>query len=157
MRILLLLLALFVISLSSCTKELGFVEQINTATITNESTTLYNGILSINEGRNIVYVFDPSCSVCLAEYITFCKYASECLYDSLTTIVVNSKDMLLADFHLEKLNQQRPIHECVIYDTDKTISRAIYRISQGRNVLLFDNHKLAFSCNMQEYFKKDDK
>lgn len=141
--------------LSSCTKEPGFVERINTAVITEESPTLYGEVLGIDDDRNMVYIFDLSCSVCQAEYITFCEYAPECRYDSLTTIVVNSNDMLVADFYLEKSKQQRPSHERVIYDTDETISKTLYRLSQGRNVMLFEKHRLTFCCSMQQYFKNE--
>ena len=143
--------------LSSCAKEPGFVERINTATITEESPTLYGEVLGIDGERNIVYVLDPSCSVCQAEYITFCEYAPQCRYDSLTTLVVNSNDMLVADFYLEKSKLQRPSHERVIYDTDETISNTLYRLSQGRNVMLFENRKLTFCCNMQQYFNGNSK
>ena len=118
---------------------------------------LYGEVLNIDNVKNIVYIFDPTCSVCLVEYKTLCKYITQCNYDSLTTIVINSDDMLVADFYLENANIQRPKHENVIYDTKSEISRTLYKLSHGRNVMLFENRKLIFSCNMQEYFKEDDK
>lgn len=145
--------------LISCTNPKNFVEQINTAIITSETPTLYGEVLNIDSNRNLVYIFDPSCSVCQAEYVTFCKYTPQCQYDSLTTIVINSNDMLLADFYLDREKLQRPEHENVIYDTKSEISKTLYKLSQGRNVMLFENRKLIFNCNMQEYMfaKKDER
>ena len=151
------LILMTILLLASCAKEPGFVERIDTAVASEESPVLYGDMLSINDKRNIVYIFDPSCSVCIAEYIAFCEYATQCRYDSLTTLVVNSNDMLVADFYLEKSKLQRPSHERVIYDTDETISNTLYRLSQGRNVMLFENRKLTFCCNMQQYFKTEEK
>lgn len=146
-----------ILLLASCAKEPGFVERIDTAVATEESPVLYGDLLSINDERNIVYIFDPSCSVCMAEYIAFCEYAPQCRYDSLTTVVVNSNDMLVADYYLAESKLQRPSHERVIYDTDETISNTLYRLSQGRNVMLFENRKLTFYCNMQQYFNSNAK
>ena len=148
---------LLVILLFSCTKEKGFVELLNTATTTNDSPMLYGEVLNIDNGKNMIYILDPTCSVCLVEYKTLCKYATQCNYDSITTIVINSDDMLIADFYLDREKLQRPEHENVIYDTKSEISKTLYKLSLGRNVMLFENRKLIFSCNMQEYMFNDKK
>ena len=145
------------ISMFACAKEKGFVEKINTAVATTESPTLYGEVLNIDDGKNMVFIFDPTCSVCLVEYKSLCKYAVQCDYDSLTTIVINSDDMLVADFYLEKAKICHPKHENVIYDTKNEIIHTLYRLSAGRNVMLFENRKLIFSCNMQEYMFNDKK
>lgn len=149
----------FLLLLIGCTKQKEFVEQINTAVETIDNPTLYGEILNISNNRNLVYIFDLSCSVCLAEYLSFCKYSDACRYDSLTTVVINSNDMLTADFYLDRENLHRPKHENVIYDTKSEISKTLYKLSQGRNVMLFENRKLIFNCNMQEYMfaKKDER
>ncbi len=139
-----------------CKKDYAFVEKINNAVSTIESPTLYGEVLNIDDNRNMVFILDESCSVCIAGYISFCKYTSQCNYDSIATVVVHSKNMQTADYYLNKEKISRPLHENIIYDTKSEISRALYRISQGRNVLLFENHKLIFSCNMQEYLYTDD-
>ena len=149
----LLTLTLFIL-LISCSKEKNFVEQFNAAVITADCPTLYGEVLKIDNNRNMVYVLDPTCSICLAEYVEFCAYAPYCKYDSLTTIVVNSTDMLMVDYYLEKAHLQSPMHENIIYDTDKTISNTLYSLSRGNNIMLFDNRKMIFSCSMQQYFNK---
>ncbi len=141
----------------ACSKNLNFVNDISSAVANTECQTLYGEVLNIDNNRNLVYVFDPSCSVCQAEYVEFCKCAPQCRYDSLTTVVVNSNDMLMADFYLNRENLHRPKHENVIYDTKSEISRTLYKLSQGRKVMLFENRKLIFSCNMQEYMFNDKK
>lgn len=60
-------------------------------------------------------------------------------------------------FYLDRENIQRPKHENVIYDTKSEINKTLYKLSQGRNVMLFENRKLIFSCNMQEYLFDDKK
>jgi hypothetical protein len=141
----------------ACSKSMDFANDISTVVAKAECPALYGEILNIDNNRNLVYVFDPTCSVCQAEYVTFCKYAPQCRYDSLTTIVINSNDMLMADFYLDRENLHRPKHENVIYDTKSEISKTLYRLSEGRNVMLFENRKLIFSCNMQEYMFNDKK
>ena len=70
--------------------------------------------------------------------------------------LVNTKDMFVADFYLEELEPQRPKRECIIYDSVGFISKNLFHLSQGRNVMLFENRKLIFSCNMQEYLFMDE-
>ena len=146
-----------ILLLVGCSTRLGFVESVNSAKITAESPTLFSDVLNIDGRRNLVYIFDPTCSVCQAEYMAFSKYAGICFYDSLTTIVVNSDDMLLMNFYHEKDILQRPKHENVVYDSNAEISRMLYLLSRGRNVLLFEDRKLIFCCNMQDYMFMDDK
>jgi hypothetical protein len=152
-----LLLCLLSISIIGCKKEKNFVEEINSAVLTGKNPIFYGEVINIDNKRNVVYILDPTCSVCLLEYKSFCKYVPQIEYDSLTTIVVNSCDMLVVDSYLRKAKVKRPKYEQIIYDTDNYISRTLYRLSQGRNMMLFENRKLIFSCNMQEYMLNEKK
>lgn len=110
-------------------------------------------ILHISEGRNVVFIFDESCSACNAQYAFLCKNLEigECIYDSLITVVNGSQDMIIADYNLKKFGVKRPINERVIYDIDCKLSNSLYNISDNNCLMLFENKRLLYKTTISVF------
>lgn len=104
-------------------------------------------------GRNLVYLLDPSCSVCIGNYVCFLeslKY-SVCNYDSLFTVVLNSNYLINVEYYLGRDSIYRPETERYIIDDDGELTDYYNTLSDNNNILLFDNGKLIFCTTVFAY------
>jgi len=104
-------------------------------------------------GRNLVYLLDPTCSVCIANYTMFLeslKY-SVCNYDSLFTIVLNSNYLMNVEYYLGRDSIYRPETERYIIDDDGELTDYYNTLSDNNNILLFDSGKLIFYTTVFAY------
>lgn len=110
------------------------------------------------QGRNLVYLLDPSCSVCIGNYTMFLeslKY-SVCNYDSLLTIVLNSNYLMNVEYYLERDNIYRPETERYITDDDGALTEYYNALSNNNSILLIDSGKLLFCTTVFAYrFEKE--
>ena len=110
------------------------------------------------QGRNLVYLLDPSCSACIGNYMYFLESLNYkvCNYDSLFTIVLNSNYLMNVEYYLNKHNTYRPETEKYIIDNDGELTDYYYSFSGNDNILLVDSGKLTFCTTTYEYnFEKD--
>ena len=98
------------------------------------------------QGRNLVYLLDPSCSVCIGNYVCFLeslKYRS-CNFDSLFTVVLNSNYLMNVEYYLGRDSIYRPETERYIIDDDGELTDYYNTLSDNNSILLFDGGKLLF-------------
>ena len=106
----------------------------------------------MDNGRNLVYLLNPKDVASLAGYaaLIFNLNFGYCRYDSLIT-VVRGDDMCAIESQLEKAHVARPACERKLYDSTGRTTHSLENAAQWCNLLLFENRKLIFSCQVQEY------
>lgn len=105
------------------------------------------------DGRNLVYLLDPSCSFCIANYTSFLESLgfSTCNYDSLFTIVLNGNYLMNVEYYLSRDSIYRPETERYIIDNEGTLTDYYYTLSNNNTILLFDGGKLIFTSSIWAY------
>ena len=143
---------LSVLLLFSCSEERkkSVIEEMNEAKCDDAlGGVRIDDRLGMDDGRNIVFIFDESCSYCNAQYVMLCKSLAnqECRYDSIITIVNGSNDMMIADYNLKKMELKRPEREHVVYDKELDISNYLYSLSDNNPLMLFENRTLIYKSH----------
>lgn len=131
------------------------VSALNAATAqADNKTTTY--CPPMGNGRNLVYLLNPKDMASVAGYaaLIFNLGFGQCHYDSLIT-VVQGADMCAVESQLEKAHVASPVCERKLYDSTGRTTRSLEAAVQGNNLLLFENLKLIFSCQVQEYLPKE--
>ncbi|MBR2195948.1 MAG: hypothetical protein IKI25_10945 [Bacteroidales bacterium] len=131
------------------------VSALNAATVKPDNkTTAY--CPPMGNGRNLVYLLNPKDVASVAGYaaLIFNLGFGQCRYDSLIT-VIQGYDMCAVESQLEKAHVARPARERKLYDSTGRTTRSLEAAAQGCNLLLFENRKLIFSCQVQEYMPKE--
>ena len=106
----------------------------------------------MGNGRNLVYLLNPKDVASVAGYaaLIFNLGFGQCRYDSLIT-VVQGADMCAVESQLEKAHVANPACERKFYDTTGRTTRSLEAAAQWSNLLLFENRKMIFSCQVQDY------
>ncbi len=136
------------ILLPSCVeKKKTLIDEMNESSLDMVlSSIAIDEIIGMSEGRNIVYILDGTCSICIAKYVILCNSLESevCQYDSLITVVNGWSDMMVANYNLKKSGIKRPEREKVIYDKDCKLSNSLYNISRNNCLMLFENRRLIY-------------
>ncbi len=105
------------------------------------------------QGRNLVYLLDPSCSVCIGNYVCFLESLknSVCNYDSLFTVVLNSNYLMNVEYYLGRDSIYRPETERYIIDDDGELTEYYNNLSGNNSISLFDGGKLIFYTTVFAY------
>lgn len=137
----------------SCNYKYTLVEDLNVSIVDDSIATIADTNAFSRQGRNLVYLLDPSCSICIANYMTFLESlgCSTCIYDSLFTIVLNDNYLMNVEYYMERDSVFRPETERYIIDNEGTLTDYYYSISNNNTILLFDGGKLLFSSSVQAY------
>lgn len=139
-------------SVASCQNRQTLIDDLNEAKAdTNQykfETKGFDG-----QGRNLIYLLDPTCSVCIGDYVAFLMSlgCSDCKYDSLFTIISNGHHLIKVEYYLERDSVFRPETERYIIDDEGTLTDYYYSISNSNTILLFDGGKLVFTSSVQAY------
>ena len=131
------------------------VSALNAATVKPDNkTTAY--CPPMGNGRNLVYLLNPKDVASVAGYaaLIFNLGFGQCQYDSLITMVQGT-DMCAVESQLEKAHVASPACERKLYDTTGRTTRSLESAAQWNNLLLFENRKLIFSCQVQDYLPKE--
>ena len=141
------------IAIVSCNSKRTLVDDLNKSIVDDSIRTINDTNAFCKQGRNLVYLLDPSCSVCISNYVMFLeslKFA-KCNYDSLFTIVLNGNYLMNVEYYLGRDNIYRPGTERYIIDKDGKLTE-YYNILSGNNgILLFDSGILMFCTTVYAY------
>lgn len=104
------------------------------------------------QGRNLVYLLDPSCSFCVSSYFRFLKSLTifKCNYDSLYTVVLDDNYLMNVEYYRQRDNIQSE-NERYIIDKSGELTEYYHKLSGNNEIMLFDNGKLAFCTIAYEY------
>lgn len=142
----------FVVALVACNSKRTLVDDINDAA-SIPSQIVVDTLVFNNQGRNLIYLLDPSCSVCIGNYIMFIKAveSSMCKYDSLFTIVLNDDYLIDVEYYLDRDGVCRPKNERYIIDNHGAMIEHYQKMSNNNDILLFDEGKLMFCTTVFAY------
>lgn len=128
------------------------VDDLNEASADIVQTVLEKKVFD-SEGRNLVYLLDPSCSFCIVNYMMFVRSLNmaKCNYDSLFTIVLNGSYLMNLEYYLSRDSIYRPETERYIIDNEGALTDYYYTLSNNNTILLFDGGKLIFTSSVWAY------
>ena len=139
---------------------LAFIACNNTPTIVDDLNESFADANQIEietkafdkQGRNLVYLLDPSCSFCVSNYFKFLNTLSiaRCNYDSLYTIVLDDNYLMNVEYYRQRDNIQSK-NERYIIDNDGDLTESYNELSGNNSILLLDNGRVAFATNAFDY------
>ena len=136
----------------ACNNKRTLVDDINAAVTDLNQTILETKEFDV-QGRNLLYLLDPSCSVCIGNYTMFLESLrfSKCKYDSIFTIVLNSNYLMNVEYYLNRDSIYRPATERYIIDNNGDLTEYYNNLSSNNSILLIDGGKLAFYTTVFAY------
>lgn len=149
-KILLSVFCLFV--LGACNNRTTLVADINGGGAELSQTKVDTNVFD-KQGHNLVYLLDPSCSVCIGNYINFIESIGSptCKYDSLFTIVLDGNYLVNVEYYLGREGVYRPENERYIIDDEGSLLEYYQDMSGNNDILLFDCGRLIFSTTVFAY------
>lgn len=146
------LLSFSLIVFASCNSKRTLVDDLNESIVADAMPAIADTNAFNKQIRSLVYLLDPSCSVCIANYMEFIESLNigNCNYDSLFTIVLNG-DMMQVEYYMDRDNVKSPCNSRNIVDNEGDMTEFYYSLSEGNNILLFDGVRLLFCTSVFAY------